>query len=122
MGTHTRWADVPAYTTKDGSQIRELMHPARHGNRTQSLAEARVPPGQRTVLHKHLRSEELYHVTAGEALMTLGGERLRLAPGDTVHIPPGVPHCVENTGTGTLCLLCSCSPPYAHEDTVLLDS
>jgi hypothetical protein len=31
--------------TKDGSGIRELMHPDRHGNRNQSLAEALVPPG-----------------------------------------------------------------------------
>ncbi len=122
MSKRTRWADIPAYTTKDGSQIRELMHPQRHGNRAQSLAEARVPPGERTALHKHLRSEELYHVTAGEGLMHLGGERLRLAAGDTVHIPAGMPHCVENTGRSPLCLLCCCSPPYAHEDTVLLDT
>lgn len=27
------YAAVPAYHTKDGSEIRELMHPAVHGNR-----------------------------------------------------------------------------------------
>jgi hypothetical protein len=26
------YADIEAYVTKDGSEIRELMHPARHGN------------------------------------------------------------------------------------------
>ena len=41
---HTRYADIPVYRTKDGSQIRELMHPEHHGNRTQSLAEAIVAP------------------------------------------------------------------------------
>jgi hypothetical protein len=30
--TLTRYADIPAYVTKDGSLIRELMHPALHGN------------------------------------------------------------------------------------------
>jgi mannose-6-phosphate isomerase-like protein (cupin superfamily) len=41
-------------------------------------------------------------------------------PGDTICIPPGTPHCVENTGAEALVILCACSPPYAHEDTELL--
>ena len=36
---------IPPYTTKDGSEIRELMHPAVHGNRNQSFAEAIVAAG-----------------------------------------------------------------------------
>jgi hypothetical protein len=63
----TRHAEIPVYITKDGSEIRELMHPAVHGNRLQSLAEATVHPGQRTHLHRHARTEELYHVTSGAA-------------------------------------------------------
>ena len=40
--------------TKDGSEIRELMHPAVHGNRKQSLAEATVAAGTaRRALHRH---------------------------------------------------------------------
>ena len=35
------------HETLDGSEIRELMHPAVHGNVNQSLAEARVSPGSR---------------------------------------------------------------------------
>ena len=46
----TRHTEIPVYITKDGSEIRELMHPAVHGNRLQSLAEATVHPGQRTHL------------------------------------------------------------------------
>ena len=30
---HTRYADIPAYVTKDGSEIRELLHPSLHGAR-----------------------------------------------------------------------------------------
>jgi mannose-6-phosphate isomerase-like protein (cupin superfamily) len=37
-----------------------------------------------------------------------------------VLIPPGTAHCVENTGTEPLVILCACSPPYAHEDTELI--
>ena len=115
-----RFAVIAAYLTRDGSEIRELMHPDRHGNRNQSLAEAVVPPGQRTLLHRHLTSEELYHVTAGEGLMTLGDERFKVSPGDTVLIPSGTSHCIEATGTQALKILCCCSPAYRHEDTEVL--
>ncbi|MFH1819609.1 MAG: cupin domain-containing protein [Pseudomonadota bacterium] len=117
----TRYAEVPAYLTRDGSEIRELMHPAVHGNRQQSLAEATVVPGTRTHLHRHALTEELYHVTSGNGLMTLGDASFRVGVGDTVLIPPGTPHCIAATGSVALRFLCCCSPPYAHEDTELLE-
>lgn len=116
----TRYADRPAYVTKDGSVIRELLHPAEHGNRNQSLAEAIVQAGCRTLLHRHRLTEELYHVTAGSGLMTLGEARFAVGVGDTVLIPPGTPHCIEAVGAAPLHILCCCSPAYAHEDTELL--
>ena len=116
----TRYADVPPYVTKDGSTIRELMHPSAHGNRLQSLAEATIDAGSRTQLHRHALTEELYHVTAGTGLMTLGDATLEVGAGDTVLIPPGTPHCIEATGTEPLRILCCCSPPYSHDDTELL--
>ncbi|MBS1189200.1 MAG: hypothetical protein H6R10_992 [Rhodocyclaceae bacterium] len=115
------YADVEPYITKDGSEIRELMHPAVHGNRAQSLAEATVPPGTRTLLHRHLVTEELYHITAGAGWMTRGDERFLVQAGDTVCIPPGTPHCIEALGADSLKLLCCCSPAYDHGDTELID-
>ncbi|HEX5393339.1 MAG TPA: cupin domain-containing protein [Rhodocyclaceae bacterium] len=116
----TLYEDVVAYTTRDGSEIRELLHPAHHGARNQSLAEAIVAPGQRTLLHRHALTEELYHVTAGGGLMTLGDEQFSVIVGDTVLIPPGTAHCIEATGTEPLRILCCCSPAYSHDDTELL--
>jgi mannose-6-phosphate isomerase-like protein (cupin superfamily) len=118
----TRFADIAPYITKDGSEIRELMHPDHHGNRAQSLAEAVVPAGARTLLHRHRETEELYHVTSGEGLLTLGAEIMKVSPGDTALIPPGTPHCIEATGPQPLRILCCCSPAYRHEDTELLES
>ncbi len=113
-------SEIRAFTTKDGSVVRELMHPFVHGNKNQSLAEAVVPAGAATQLHRHLRSEEIYHVTAGEGRMTLGAETLAVKPGDTVCIPPGTPHSIANTGTAELHILCCCAPAYSHDDTELL--
>lgn len=112
---------VQAYRTKDGSEIRELMHPTSHGNSKQSLAEATVPAGSRTLLHRHDRTEEIYHVTAGRGVMVLGTARFALHPGDTVCIPPGMPHRLEAGADAELKVLCCCAPAYSHADTTLLE-
>jgi len=117
----TRYRQLPAYTTKDDSEIREMMHPDVHGNERQSLAEARVQPGDETRLHVHYRTEELYHVTRGTGRMTLGDRQFEIGAGDTVAISPGTPHCVRNIGPGPLVILCCCSPAYRDADTELLD-
>lgn len=113
------YADVKPYITKDGSEIRELIHPRVNGSKHQSLAEAAVPVGCKTLRHKHMTTEEIYHITQGEGLMTLGDESFGVRTGDTICIPPGTDHCIENKGNTPLILLCACSPAYSHEDTLL---
>src|SRR5689334_13463773 len=115
-----RVAEVEPYVTKDGSEIRELVHPAVHGNRNASLAETTVQAGARTGLHRHRLTEEIYHFIEGAGMMTLGTERFEVRAGDTVCIAPGTAHCVENTGAGPLRILCACAPAYSHDDTELL--
>jgi len=116
----TSFDEVEPYRTKDGSLIRELMHPTLHGNIAQSLAHATIDAGLSTRSHYHRHSEELYHVIAGRCRLSIGTEVVDLAVGDTVLIAPGTPHSVYNPGPEPVQLLCCCSPPYAHEDTVLV--
>jgi len=118
---HTRYAEIEPYRTLDGSEVRELMHPDHHGVRNQSLAEAIVPPGTATRLHRHHVSEEIYHIATGRGRMTLGDASFMLEAGGTVLIPPGTPHCIENTGAVPLRIYCCCSPAYRTEDTELLE-
>ena len=117
---HTRYKKISPYVTKDKSLIRELLHPGVHGAGKVSLAEALFAPGLVSELHLHRITEEIYHVTTGSGIMILGHEVLEIRDGDTVLIPPGTPHQVENTGPGDMCILCICTPPYSHEDTELL--
>ncbi len=117
----TRYEEIEPYITKDGSIIRELMHPSVHGNSNQSLAEATVPVGGKTLLHKHCLTEEIYHITEGSGIMTLGSEKFEVKIGDTVCISPGTPHRIQNTGNTPLKILCCCAPAYSHEDTELLE-
>jgi mannose-6-phosphate isomerase-like protein (cupin superfamily) len=53
--------------------------------------------------------------------MTLGDRQFEVRAGDTVAILPGTAHCIHNTGSGVLVILCCCSPPYSDADTELLD-
>src|SRR2546427_789866 len=48
--------DVPAFITKDGSEIRELLAHRNSGIRNQSLAEARlpIPPATRSPRRSHM--------------------------------------------------------------------
>ena len=105
------------YTTRDGSLIRELMHPSLHANQSQSLAEATIAPGQQTMTHRHNRSEEIYYIQQGAGTMFVGDECREVGVGDCVAIPPGTFHSILNIGSTDLIVLCACSPAYAHEDT-----
>lgn len=112
---------VAPFTTKDGSEIRELLAHRNSCIRNQSLAEARLPPGGKTTRHFHPKTEEIYYITDGTALMEIDGETRAVGPGDAIAIPPGAKHQITNTGTTLLRLLCCCAPGYLHDDTVLCD-
>jgi len=113
--------EVPAFTTKDGSEIRELLAHRNSLIRNQSLAEARVPVGGSTLEHLHVKTEEIYYITAGSGRMRIENETREVRPGDAIAIPPGARHKIWNTGMETLKLLCCCAPAYEHNDTVITE-
>ena len=114
--------DIPPFTTKDGSEIRELLAYRNSAIRNQSLAEARVPVGGATVEHFHARTEEIYFITAGKGRMRIEAEEALVKAGDSIAIPPGKRHKLWNTGDEVLRLLCCCAPCYEHSDTFLTEA
>lgn len=112
---------VPSFVTKDGSEIRELLAHRNSVIRNQSLAEARIQPGESTQEHYHRVTEEIYYITHGQGRMRIEGEMREVKVGDAIAIPPGKKHKIWNTGTETLRLLCCCAPAYEHEDTVITE-
>jgi mannose-6-phosphate isomerase-like protein (cupin superfamily) len=114
-------SDREPFVTLDGSSIREVAGRVSLPSRQQSLAEATVPPGGRTTAHYHRAAEELYFFTAGRGRLRIGAQEREVRVGDCAVIPPGAEHQLTNTGDDPLVLLCCCSPPYAHEDTVLTE-
>jgi mannose-6-phosphate isomerase-like protein (cupin superfamily) len=114
-------ARVPSFTTKDGSEIRELLAHRNSCIRQQSLAEARLPPGASTTPHYHLLTEEIYYILEGMGRMTIEGDVAELGPGDAIAIPPGAVHTITTTSAAPLKFLCCCAPGYEDSDTVLVD-
>jgi mannose-6-phosphate isomerase-like protein (cupin superfamily) len=112
---------VEPFITLDGSEIREVAHPARGDAVNQSLAEATVRPGGSTEEHYHRETEEIYFFTHGRGRMRLGGEEREVGPGDAVVIAPGIKHKLSASDDEPLKLLCCCAPAYSHEDTVITE-
>jgi mannose-6-phosphate isomerase-like protein (cupin superfamily) len=113
---------MPAFTTKDGSEIRELLAHRNSVIRNQSLAEARLPVGGSTQEHYHPRAEEIYYITHGAGRMRIENETRDVRVGDAIAIPPGQKHKLWNTGSEPLRLLCCCAPAYEHADTIITES
>ncbi len=105
------------FVTKDGSVIREILHPKNSNVKHQSLAEATVKPGSATKEHHHETAEEIYYILKGEGRVRVRGEERAVKEQDAILIPPGVIHCIENTGGEDLLFLCCSSPAYSDEDT-----
>ena len=114
--------EVAPFTTKDGSEIRELLAYRNSAIRNQSLAEARLPAGGATQEHFHPRAEEIYYITHGTGKIRIENETREVRAGDAIAIPPGLKHKLWNTGADTLRLLCCCAPCYEHSDTVITET
>jgi mannose-6-phosphate isomerase-like protein (cupin superfamily) len=117
----TRYDEIEPFVTVDGSTIREWAGPHFTPARHQSLAEATLAPSQATIAHYHREAEELYLFTSGTGRVRVGEEERDVAAGDCVVIPPGTVHKLWATGAEPLVLVCSCSPPYSDDDTVLVE-
>src|SRR5215216_3473055 len=91
--------EASAFTTKDGSEIRELLAHRNSAIRNQSLAEARLPVGGSTQEHFHPRAEEIYFITHGTGRIRIESDTREVRIGDAIAILPGLRHKLWNTGT-----------------------
>lgn len=93
--------DCEVHTTGN-RRFRVLFGPGNGcGAATQFVGE--IPPG-RAPDHTHTY-DEVVLVLEGEGVLHAGSDDRPLAPGTCVHLPPGMPHCLENTGRTTLRVL-----------------
>jgi quercetin dioxygenase-like cupin family protein len=65
------------------------------------LFEQKVAPGMGAPTHRH-DVEEVLTIIGGQAEAWVGEERMAVVAGQSVIVPPGLPHGFRNTGTGLL--------------------
>jgi mannose-6-phosphate isomerase-like protein (cupin superfamily) len=78
-----------------------------------------VDPGQRLSYQKHARRAEHWVVVAGFARVTLDGVPIDLTAGDSIDIPLGAAHRVENPGDDTLVFIEVQTGSYFGEDDIV---
>ncbi len=59
-------------------------------------------PGGATPPNTHRLAQEAFFVLSGTGRARAGADWTAIGPGDTLMLPPGVEHVVENTGPGKL--------------------
>src|SRR5690625_6746595 len=64
-----------------------------------------VNPGQRLSLQKHEHRKEHWVIVRGNGVFTLDGEERNVGPGDTVFIPTGGVHRIQNDGEDYLVII-----------------
>lgn len=93
--------DCPVEVTGD-RRFRVLFGP---GNGCEAATQfvGEIPPG-RAPEHSH-PYDEVVLILDGQGVLHSGPADEPLAPGSCVHLPPGRPHCLENSGQATLRVL-----------------
>jgi len=86
-----------------GDRRFRVLHGPSNGCSAATQFVGEIPPG-RAPDHSH-PYDEVVLVLAGEGVLHAGPADHPLAPGSCVHLPPGRPHCLENTGRATLRVL-----------------
>ena len=77
-----------------------------------------VYPGKRLSLQKHQKRSEHWYVVSGQGIVTLDGQRLNKKGGESVNIPCGSYHRIENSGTVDLSFIEVQTGEYFGEDDI----
>ncbi len=78
-----------------------------------------VSPGHKLSLQKHYHRAEHWVVVNGTAVVTRDGEDIMVRENESIHLPLGAVHRVENPGRIPLCLIEVQSGAYLGEDDIV---
>jgi mannose-1-phosphate guanylyltransferase/mannose-1-phosphate guanylyltransferase/mannose-6-phosphate isomerase len=78
-----------------------------------------VKPGAKLSLQKHHHRAEHWVVVKGTALVTKGDEKILLSENESIYIPLGTVHCLENPGVIPLEIVEVQSGSYLGEDDIV---
>jgi mannose-6-phosphate isomerase-like protein (cupin superfamily) len=77
-----------------------------------------IKPGKRLSLQRHKHRAEHWHIITGTAIVTRNNEQLTLNSGDSVDIPKGAIHRIENPGQNEMYFIEVQQGDYFGEDDI----
>jgi mannose-6-phosphate isomerase len=77
-----------------------------------------VCPGKRLSLQRHRRRAEHWYLLAGEAVVTLDGQKIPIRKGEAIDIPRGAAHRLQNTGAAEAVFIEVQTGEYFGEDDI----
>ena len=83
------------------------------------LKKIEVEPGQRLSYQYHFKRSEAWTIIEGEAIVTLDGIENKYTKGETVLIPQGMKHRVENKSDNLLIFIEVQTGSYFGEDDIV---
>ncbi|MFC7476228.1 mannose-1-phosphate guanylyltransferase/mannose-6-phosphate isomerase [Dankookia sp. GCM10030260] len=101
--SHRPWGYYDTLVLQDRFQVKQIM----------------VDPGRKLSLQKHLHRAEHWVIVGGSALVTRDDEKMLLQEGESVHLPLGCTHRIENPGRIPLWLIEVQVGPYLGEDDIV---
>jgi putative monooxygenase len=114
METGTRIAKVAAADVtpnrRRGGDLRVLLSPLTVGATSGFMGVGTLEPGEYVAEHYHPYSEEFLYVTSGSMFVRVNGIELTLDAGESLMIPIGARHRMENRATRPLSVVFHLSP------------
>jgi mannose-6-phosphate isomerase-like protein (cupin superfamily) len=107
------WRQYPGHFNQALSKA--IVTPETVGSRFFDHRISSYEAGACVEAHSHQVQEQIYHVLAGEGVLTVDGERRLVRANDVTYIPPGVVHALHCTGIDPLVFLVITSPPTDDE-------
>ena len=90
-----------------------------HDESNYKLKRIEIEPGRRLSYQYHNKRSEAWTIVDGNGLITLNGEDNEYSKGETVLIPQGVKHRIENKGQEKLILIEVQTGSYFGEDDIV---
>ncbi|HZP79527.1 MAG TPA: cupin domain-containing protein [Pseudolabrys sp.] len=102
------WKEFPNHF--GGALSKPLVMPETAGSKHLDYRISMYQPMAHVAYHKHAVQEQVYHVLEGEGLMEIDGEKHVVRKHDSIYLPPGVSHSINNTGLVDLVFIVATSP------------
>ena len=103
LTAHRPWGTYTVLEEHEGYKIKTIV----------------VKPGKRLSLQKHQHRSEHWTVVSGTAIVTLGKEEIPVRANESIYIPMGEAHRLENAGKLDLVLIEAQIGDYLGEDDII---